>query len=72
MNAQKKVHLEREKAKEMAAKDAEQQDTARKTREAKVKARQDHLDDLDALIDEIDEMLEEQEVLVNFVQKGGQ
>jgi hypothetical protein len=54
-----------------------EQDAAQLAEEdAAVQAAQDKpaadLSDLDELLDEIDGLLEEQEVLVNFRQKGGQ
>jgi len=60
------------RAKEIAEKDAVQQDTAQKTRDAKVQKRQDHLEDIDDVLDSIDILLEERDVLVNYIQKGGQ
>jgi hypothetical protein len=52
-----------DEARELAEQDAVEQ--------ARTKAQPD-MDDLDELLDEIDGLLEEQEVLVNFRQKGGQ
>ncbi len=61
-----------EEAEELAEQDARQQDTERGRREAKVAAREEHLDDIDDLLADIDAILEDQAVLVNYRQKGGQ
>jgi Pup-like protein len=59
-------------AKKMAEEDSEQQDTAQKTRDAKTAKRQEKLEETDEILDDIDTLLEETAIMVNYVQKGGQ
>lgn len=69
---------QQKKVSEKDAEDLAEKDTARvyeteKDRLARIKAKGEELkDDLDDLLDEIDSVLEEQAVLVNYRQKGGQ
>jgi Pup-like protein len=59
-------------AKKMAEQDSEQQDTAQKTRDAKNAKRQEKLDEIDEVLDDIETILEESAIQVAFIQKGGQ
>jgi hypothetical protein len=73
VSQQQKQRVSKEEADEIAAKAAaRQQDTEHGRRAAKQKERQDKLEGIDDLLDEIDGLLEEQEVLANFRQRGGE
>lgn len=68
---QKKVS--REDGKEMAEQDAARVYESEKDRLARIKKKGEELkEDLDDLLDEIDSVLEDQEVLVSYRQRGGE
>lgn len=65
--------VSKEDADNLAEKDAQRVYESEKDRLARVKAKGDELkDDIDDLLADIDAILEDQEVLVNFKQRGGQ
>lgn len=54
------------------AKELAEADTAQQARDLKVKKRLAHLENIDEIIDEIDSLLEDQDVLTTFRQRGGE
>lgn len=71
--AQERQSVKPDEAQQLAERDAaRQQDTEHGRREAKIAERQEHLDELDDLLNDIDAVLEETTIQANFLQRGGE